>query len=304
MTIRNFSDMMQSARELGPVPVAVAAADDPEVLASLVEGQKEGIISAHLVGDQAAIEGIAAREGYDLAGMAIIHQPSHTLAARQVVSLVREGQAAIVVKGLLKTTELLGPVLDRDEGLRASNLLTHVALFEIEGRDQLLYISDSGVVLYPTWEQKLDIIRNVVDVAHKFGLVQPRVAILGATDRVSAKTGLGVEALTLSKMAKQGWVEDAVVEGPLPVDVAVNPRAAQVKGIETAMPGTADILICSNVESGNIMAKSLQQFVGARMAGMVTGARAPIIINSRADNAETRLLSLAMTVVWAGYRSA
>ncbi len=234
----------------------------------------------------------------------MVHEPSHSQAARRAVSLVRGGQAAIVVKGLLKTTELLGPVLDRNEGLRARSLLSHVALFEIEGREGLLYISDSGVVLYPTWEQKLEIIRGVVEVAHKFGLPEPRVAILGASDRVSAKTGLGVEALTLSKMAQQGWVKDAIVEGPLPVDVAVNPRAAQIKHISTAMPGTADVLIVPNVEAGNIMAKSLQQFVGARMAGMVTGARAPIIINSRADNAETRLLSLGMAVVWAGQRAA
>jgi phosphate butyryltransferase len=304
MAIRSFAEMMETARRLGPAPVAVAAADDPEVLASLVEGQKEGIVRAHLIGDQGAIEALAAREGYDLAGMSIVHEPSHPAAARRAVALVRGGEASIVVKGLLKTTELLGPVLDRNEGLRTRNLLTHVALFEIEGLDRLLYLSDSGVVLYPTWEQKLDIIRSAVDVAHKFGLAEPRVAILGATDRVSVQNGLGVEALTLGKMAEQGWIKNAIVEGPLPLDVAVNPRAAQVKGIRTAMPGTADILICPNVESGNIMAKSLQQFVGMRMAGMVTGARAPIIINSRADNAETRLLSLGMAVVWAGYRAA
>jgi len=303
IAIRNFDELLQTARRLGPAPVAVAAADDPEVLASLVEAQKEGIITAHLVGDQVAIEAIAAREGFDLTGMFIIHQPSHTQAARRVVALVRAGQASIVVKGLLKTTELLAPVLDRTEGLRDRDLLTHVAIIEITGRNQLLYASDSGVVLYPTWEQKLDIIRSVVALAQRFGVAEPRVAILGATDRVSIKTGLGVEALTLAKMAQQGAVKGAVVEGPLPLDVAVNPRAAQIKGITTAMPGTADILIFPDVEAGNIMCKAMQQIGGARVIGLIAGARAPIIINSRADDAETRLLSMAMAVVWARYTS-
>ena len=302
MPITNFVEMMDRARAIGPVSVAVAAADDPEVLTSLAEAQQAGIVRAYLVGDQAGIDQVASREGLDLAGMKVIHEPNHAQAARRVVGLVRNGEAAVVVKGQLKTTDLLGAVLDRNEGLRDRDLLTHVAIFDFPDRPQLLYVSDSGIVLYPTLDQKLDIIRGVVDLAQRFGLAQPKVAILGATDRVSPKVPVGVEALLISKMAQQGWLEGAIVEGPLPVDVAVNPWAAQIKGIQTAMPGTADILIVPNVEAGNIMCKALQFMGGARMAGIVIGARAPIIINSRADDAEARLHSLGMAVVWAGSR--
>ena len=298
MMITNFAEMMTSARNFGPVPVAVAAADDPEVLESIVEARKEGVVNGYLVGDQAAIESIAGRKGLDLAGFNIIHEPDHPQAARHVVALVRDGKAAIVVKGQLKTADLLKPVLDNNTGLRDKNLLSHVALFEIAGRSQLLYISDSGVVLYPTLEQKLDIIHNVVDAAHCFGLTLPKVAILGATDRVSLDAPRSVEALLLSQMARQGAVKGAIVEGPLPLDVVINPRAAQIKDIETAMPGTADILIVPGVDAGNIMCKAMQYLAGAQMAGMVVGARAPIIINSRADDARTRFLSLGMAVVW------
>ena len=174
MIINNFSEMMEYARKFGPVPVAVAVADDPETLSSLAEARAEGIITAYLVGDAPAIEAIAEEQGYDLTGMTVIHEPDHANAARKVVALVREGQAAVVVKGLLKTSELLKAVLDRENGLRDKGLLSHVAAFETSVRDQLVYVSDSGVVPYPTWEQKLQIIHGAVDVAHRFGVDLPQ----------------------------------------------------------------------------------------------------------------------------------
>ena len=298
MLIQDLSSMVEAAKDRGPVPAAVVAADDPEVLTSLVEAQQAGIVRGHLVGDCTTIEAIAQREQLDLRGMTLIQESDHARAARCAVAMVRNGEASIVVKGQLKTAEFLAPVLDRDEGLRTRKLLSHVAIFEIPNRGRLLYISDSGVVLYPTWEQKLEIIRGVVDLAHHFGIPTPKVAILGSTERISPSQPVGVEALMLSKMAEQGWVENAIVEGPLSIDVALNPRAAHVKGLRTAMAGTADILIVPSVESGNIMCKAMQYFAGARMAGLIIGARAPIIINSRADDAETRFLSLAMAALW------
>ena len=298
MAIANFAELIETARRIGPVPIAVAVAEDDQVLASLVEGRDEGIVAPYLVGDQDAIEAIAARDNLRIDGMPLIHEPNHRQAARRVVGLVRAGDARVVVKGLLKTTELLGPVLDHQDGLRDCGLLTHVAMFDIPGRNRLLFISDGGVVLYPTWEQKLEIIRNAVHTAHRFGVAEPRVAILGASERVSGETSLGVEQLVVAKMASQGWVEDAIVEGPLPLDVAIVPDAASIKGISTAMPGTADILIVPTVEAGNIVCKALQYFSGLPAPGIVVGARAPVIINSRADDAHTRLISSAMAVVW------
>lgn len=304
MIISNFSEMMEYARKFGPVPVAVAVADDPETLSSLVEAQAEGITTAYLVGDAPAIEAIAADQGYDLTGMTIIHEVDHVMAARKVVTLVREGQAAIVVKGLLKTSDLLKAVLDRDAGLRDKGLLSHVAAFETAVRDQLVYVSDSGVVPYPTWEQKLQIIHGVVDVAHRFGVECPKIAILGANERVDPAMPTGAESLMVARLAQEEWRGRAIIEGPMALDLALNPHVAFAEGINTAIPGTADILIVPNVESGNIMCKGMQYFAGARLAALIVGARAPILINSRADDATTRLHTLGMAVVWvAGHTS-
>ena len=304
MIINNFSEMMEYARKSGPVPVAVAVADDPETLSSLVEARAEGIITAYLVGDAPTIEAIAAGQGYDLTGMTVIHEPDHANAARKVVALVREGQAAVVVKGLLKTSELLKAVLDRENGLRDKGLLSHVAAFETSVRDQLVYVSDSGVVPYPTWEQKLQIINGAVDVVHRFGVDCPRIAILGANERVDPAMPTGAESLMVARLAQEEWKDRAVVEGPMAVDLALNPAVALAEGIDTAIPGNADILIVPNVESGNIMCKGMQYFAGARLAALIVGARAPILINSRADDATTRLHTLGMAAVWvAGYIS-
>ena len=299
MIINSFAEMMERAQTLGPLPVAVAAADDPNVLASLVEARQQGIVTPYLVGDASAIEAIAAREGFDLSDMTIINETDREQTARKVVSFVREGEAAIVVKGRINTAHLLKPVLDRDKGLRDRGLLTHIAVYEAPIRSQLFYVSDSGVVLYPTWEQKLQIIRSVVDMAHRFGVEQPKVAILGANERFDLDMPVGAESLLVARLAQKEWGDRAIVEGPMGLDLALDPQLALKEGIDTAIPGTADILIVPSVEAGNIMCKGIQYFADVRLAGLIVGARVPIIINSRADDVEPRLLSLAMAVIWA-----
>jgi phosphotransacetylase len=166
--------------------------------------------------------------------------------------------------------------------------------------DRLIYLSDSGVVVYPNVYQKLEIINNVVEVAHLFGVPEPKVAILAASETVHPKIPASIDALALSKMAEQGWVEGAVVDGPLGLDLAISPRAAELEESDSPVAGQADVLIVPNVEAGNIVAKGLLYFARARMAGLVVGAKVPIIISSRADSAETRYLSLAMAVILAG----
>lgn len=297
MRIRDFATMIQAARRKGPKRVAVAAAHDPEVLRSLEEARREGIATTgYLVGNAPLIEEIAQREGLSLEGFEVIHEPETARAARKVVLLAREGHADIVVKGQLKTAELLSTALNKEIGLRARRLMTHVGIFEIPGMEKLIYISDSGVVPYPDVYQKLEIIRNAVEIAHRFGLEEPRVAILAATEAVHPKIPASIDALALAKMAEQGWVEGAIVDGPMALDTAISSYSAEVKGIKSPVAGQADILIVPNVEAGNIMAKGIQYFAHARMAGHVVGAKVPIIINSRADTAETRFLSLAMAV--------
>ena len=303
MRITTFEELVSVAREVGPVRIAVAGAHDPQVLAAVAQAQREGMVEATLAGDWPAIEAYAAQTGVDLAGATLHHEPDPKQAARRAVDLARTGQADVVVKGQIKTGDLLGVALSRHIGIRGRNLLSHVGIFELPGMDRLIYLSDSGVVVYPTIYQKLEIINNVVQVAHLFGVAEPKVAILAASDTVHPKIQASIDALALSKMAEQGWVEGAVVDGPLGLELAISRQAAELEESDSPIAGEADVLIVPNVEAGNIVAKGLIYFARARMAGLVVGAKVPIIISSRADSAETRYLSLAMAVILAGAAS-
>jgi phosphate butyryltransferase len=299
MRITTLDEMAAVASQAGPVPIAVAAAHHPQVLRAVDQARREGMVEVTLVGDWPAIEAYSAQTGVDLDGMTIVHEPDAQLAARKVVSLARNGQTGVVVKGQVKTSVLLGAALNRHVGIRGMGLLTHVGIFELPGMERLIYLSDSGVLVYPDVTQKLEIINNVVSVARLFGIPEPRVAILAASDTVHPKIPASIDALALAKMAEQGWVEGAVVDGPLGLELAISTEAARAEESDSPIAGLADILIVPNVEAGNIVAKGLQYFAHARMAGLVVGARVPIIISSRADTAETRYLSLAMAVVLA-----
>jgi phosphate butyryltransferase len=299
MKIRKLEDMVSAARQVGPVPIAVAAAHDPEVLRAVDQAHRDGMIEATLVGDWPAIEAYATQVEADLTGVNVLHEPDPQRAARQVVDLARNDRAGVVVKGQVKTSELLGVALNRHVGIRGQGILSHVGIFELPGMERLIYLSDSGVVVYPDVYQKLEIINNVVRVAHLLGVEEPKVAILAASETVHPKIPASIDALALSRMADQGWVAGAVVDGPLGLDLAISPRAAELEGSDSPIAGMADVLIVPNVEAGNIVAKGLQYFAHARMAGLVVGARVPIIISSRADSAETRYLSLAMAAILA-----
>ena len=280
------------------MPIAVAAAHDPEVLKAVDRARREGMVEATLVGDWPAIEAYAAQTDVDLSNTTIIHEPDPQQAAQQVVGLARDGQIGIVVKGQIKTSELLGAALNRHVGIRGRGLLTHVGIFELPGMDRLIYLSDSGVLVYPDVYQKLEIINNVVAVARLLGCPNPG-SHPGRQRRPSTPR---------SRPASMPW--------PCPrwpsragssahwstVLWAWNwpsrPEAAELEESDSPIAGLADVLIVPNVEAGNIVAKGLLYFAHARMAGLVVGAQVPIIISSRADTAETRYLSLAMAVYW------
>lgn len=299
MQITTFDDLIAAAQTGEPVPIAVAAAHDPEVLRAVGQAQREGMVEATLAGDWPAVEAFAAETDVDLDGMTFHHEPEAGLAARHVVSLARQGLVKVVVKGQIKTASLLSSALNRHTGIRGRGLVTHVGIFELPGMDRLIYLSDSGVVVYPDVYQKLEIINNAVGVAGAFGVVKPKVAILAASATVHPKIPASIDALALAKMAEQGWVEGAVVDGPLGLELAISPQVAALEECDSPIAGLADILIVPNVEAGNIVAIGLLYFAHARMAGLVVGAQVPIIINSRADSAETRYLSLAMAAVLA-----
>ena len=289
--------LVTQAESLPTGHLAVAAAHDPEVLRSVDEAQKRGIATADLIGDAHKIEAIARDLNLDLVGVIIEDQTDDQEAAARAVSLVREGRANVLVKGQIKTSDLLKAALDRESGIRDKNLLSHIGLFEAPGMDRTLILSDAGVVLYPTVEQRVIITQNAVEAAHRLDTPDPKVAILAANDTVHPARPGSVDALVIAQMAKDGWVSGATVEGPMSMDVAMDPEVARLRGIESPVAGQADIVIVPNVDAGNVAAKAILYVGNGMMAGVVVGARAPIIINSRADDATTRLRSVAMAAL-------
>lgn len=299
MPVQNFDQLMELARERGPKTVAVAAAAQEAVLLAVNDAEEQGIADVILIGDQPKIESIGHDNKVDLGRLEIIHEPDPIQAARQTMYLINENRVQIAMKGAIQTTDFLRAVLDRKIGLQAGRLLSHVAAFDIPELDRLLLISDAGVVVAPTLEQKADIVRNAIDVAHRLGVVQPKVALLAATETVNPKIPATVDAAALSKMADRKQIMGGIVDGPLTLDNAISQTSTTIKGVESPVAGRADVLIAPDLEAGNLLAKGITYFAQAYMAGIIVGARAPIILPSRSDTHEAKLLAIAMCVVFA-----
>jgi phosphate butyryltransferase len=231
--------------------------------------------------------------------MEIIHHPRPEEAAWQVMKLVSDGQADIAMKGRVETSDFLRAALSKDLGLRTGRLFTHVAVFEIPGFDRLIFISDAGVVVAPDLEQKVSIVQNAIYVAHAMGVSLPRVAVLAATEVVNPKIPTTLDAANLSKMADRGQIKGGLVDGPLALDNAISPESARIKGIKSEVAGYADILIAPDIEAGNVLAKAITYFAQGKMAGVVVGARCPLILPSRSDTREAKLVALALGVMLA-----
>jgi phosphate butyryltransferase len=297
--ITNFDQLLAAAKRFGPKRIAIAGSEEHEVLLAAQDATKEGLVKCTLVGSVDKMYRAAEEHGISLYGMSLLDEPDAKKTIRRVVALAHEGEADIVMKGSVSTGSLLSAVLNRETGLRTGNLLSHVGVFEVPGYDRFIFISDGGVNIDPTVDQKLDIILNAVEVAHRLGLAEPRVALLAASELLSPHIPASIHALALAKMAEQGWVEGALVDGPLALDTAVSPKAAEIAGIPGPVAGHADILIVPDVDTGNVVAKVITFFVRGRMAGVVMGARVPLVISSRADLHEVKLVSMALGVVLA-----
>ncbi len=299
MAIRTFTELMKAALEVGPKTVAIAAAHEREILLAAADAERQGLADCILVGDRAAIRDIAEQGSIDIGRMMIIHEPEPKLAARKVMELVRLGHAQIAMKGKIETGDFLRAALDREAGLRVGRLLTHVGVFQIPGFDRLLFISDAGVVVAPTMEQKIEIVQNAIYVAQRLGVEEPKVAILAATEMVNPKIPTTLDAANLAKMADRGQIKGGIIDGPLALDNAISLESARIKGIKSEVAGRADILIAPDIEAGNMLAKALTYFAKARMAGIVVGGKSPLIVASRSDPHETKLVSMALGVLLA-----
>jgi phosphate butyryltransferase len=292
--IKDYDEMLKAAAAAGPVPVVIAAAHEHEVLVAASEAQTRGIINAILVGDAQAIRRMAQDHHLDLHAMHIVNEPDEALAAGKAMRIVAQGEAKVAVKGQVQTPVFLHSALRREAGLRTEQLISHVGVFEIPGFDRLLFITDGGVVLFPTLEQKREIVSNGIAVAHGLGIAQPKVALLAAADEVLSDQPVTVEIAEIVAMQERWEAEGAVVGGPFLLDTAVSPEIAKQRGRGGRVAGHAEVLVGPDVESVNIMAKGITYFAQGRMAGLVVGAKAPLVVGSRADPPKTRLVCIAV----------
>ena len=292
-----FRSLLARASGAPPLPTAIAHPCDANALASAVDAAKAGLIIPILVGPRARIEAAAKAADVDIAPFRLVDTPHSEASAAAAVALVRQGEAGLLMKGSLHTDELLHAVLEPETGLRTGRRLSHVYLFDVPGYPRPLLITDAAVNIAPALEEKRDIIQNAIDLAHVMGVAEPRVAVLSAVETVNPKIPSTVDAAALSKMAERGQIQGGLVDGPLAFDNAVSPAAASEKGIVSPVAGQADILLVPDLEAGNMLAKQLSFLAGADAAGIVLGARVPIILASRADSERTRLASCAVAVL-------
>lgn len=300
--IYSFHELVDSVKNAGR-RIAVAVAQDAEVLIAVRKAADLGIVHPILVGEEAQIKSIAAELNISLSGMEIINEADKVEACRKAVKLVHDGDADVVMKGIVDTSVILKAVLDKDIGLRESPVLSHVALFGVEGFDRLLYITDAAMCIAPDVEQKAHIINNAVRVAHALGNENPIVTCLCAVEKVNLKMQATLDAQELVERNKRGEIAGCTVCGPLALDNAVSEEAAKHKGITDPNAGKADILLVPYIEAGNIFYKSLTYMAKAQNAGMIVGAKAPVVVTSRADSDETKLNSIALAIAVAANKA-
>ncbi|WP_352404590.1 phosphate butyryltransferase [Sporanaerobacter acetigenes] len=296
---KGFDDLLELAKKKGPKKLAVAVAQDREVLLAVKKAKELGIADAILVGDKKEIEKVAKEVGLDLAQFEVIDEVDNVLACRKAVSLVSSGSADVVMKGIIDTAIIMKQVLDSEIGLRTGKVISHVAVFSVPTYEKILTITDAAMNIHPDLNQKKEIVENAVSFAHSLDIDNPKVAIVCAREKVSPKMEATVHAKELEDMNKNGEITDCIVGGPLALDNAISKEAAKHKGIDSPVAGDADILVVPNIEAGNVLYKSLTFFAGARNAGLIVGTSAPIVLTSRSDTEEAKLYSIALGVLMA-----
>jgi phosphate acetyltransferase len=289
-----YERLIERAQALGPTPTAVVHPCDASALQGAIGAAQLGLIEPILVGPRERIEAAAAAAGIDIAGVPLVEAPYSHAAATAGVLLVREGKAQALMKGSLHTDELMAAVVKRDTGLRTARRVSHCFVMDVPGHEQALIITDAAINIAPTLEEKVDILQNAIDLAHALGVTEVRVAILSAMETVNPKVPSTIEAAALCKMLDRGQISGALVDGPLALDNAIDPEAARIKKIVSPVAGRANVLLVPDLESGNMLAKSLSFLAGADTAGIVLGARVPIILTSRADSVLSRMASCAV----------
>jgi phosphate acetyltransferase len=294
--------LIARARALPPLRVAVVHPVDALSLAGALAAAGEGLIEPVLIAPRKKLKRAAEAAGLDLAGVEIVDAPHSHAAAAAAVALAREGKAHAVMKGALHTDEVMAEAVRRDGGLRTERRFSHIYVMDAPAYPKLLFVTDAAINISPTLDEKRDIVQNAIDLAHGLGVAVPKVAILSAVELVYAKLPSTIDAAALCKMADRGQIRGGLLDGPLAIDNAISPEAARAKGLTSAVAGDADILIAPNIDAGNMLAKQLDYLGGAVAAGVVIGAKVPIILTSRAETTLPRVAACAVASLFARNR--
>ncbi len=294
MILKSLNTFIEIAKSKTKKKIAVAAAEDQPVLEAVANARKEGICDAILVGNKSEIEKIAKNINFDLSKVEIIDEVNPANSSRIAVRLVREQKAHILMKGMVGTADFLRAILDKDNGLRKGQLLSHIGFFESPNYHKLIALTDVAQNIAPTLEEKIAILNNAVDLYHRLGVDSPKVAILAAVETVNPKMPATIDAALLTMMNKRKQIKGCIVDGPLAFDNAVSEEATHHKGIVSEVAGDSDLLLVPNIEAGNILYKSFTYFGNAVVAAIILGATAPIVLTSRADSDRSKMMSIAL----------
>ena len=297
-----YERLLERCAKLQPVPTAVAHPCEATALSGAIEAGEARLINPILVGPAAKIEAVAKSAGIDLGSAEIVDTEHSHASAAKAVALIREGRAELLMKGSLHTDELLGAVVARETGLRTGRRISHVFLMDVPTYHKVLVVTDAAINIAPTLDDKVDICQNAIDLAIALGLEKPKVAILAAVETVTSKMPSTIDAAALCKMADRGQIKGGILDGPLAFDNAISKQAAEIKGIKSPVAGDPDILLVPDLEAGNMLAKQLSFLANADSAGLVLGARVPIILTSRADSVRSRIASCAVAMIAAHAR--
>lgn len=292
--IKHLSELVDIAKSKRTRKIAVAAAGDQDVLEALKNAMNEKIVEPILVGDEVKIKEICKRIQFDISELELINIPEREPASFKAAELVREGKAEILMKGMVSTGILLKAVLDKETGLRKGGTLSHCAVFESPFYHKLLGVTDAAMNVYPDLNEKINIIRNAVELFHRLGNMNPKVAIVGSVETINPKMEATMHAATISMMNYRGQIKDCIVDGPLAIDNAVSKKSAEQKNIRSDVAGDVDIILAPNIDGANILYKSLNFLGGASSAAVIMGAKAPVVLTSRADSEKSKFLSIAL----------
>lgn len=290
--MKNFSELIDKVKSKNPFTIAVAAADDTDVLGAVKMAQDLGFVKPILVGDKEKINTIM--DQLEMDGCMVIHNPDSASASAQAVSIVKSGEAQVLVKGMVNTSVYMKAILNRENGLRTGRLISLTAVYEMPCYHKLIFGTDSGINTAPNLEQKVDILNNALLAMAGMGIHNPKVALLAANEMVDPKIPATADAAALVQMAQEGIFPPAIIEGPLSLDIAFDAHAAAHKGITSKVSGDPDLLLFPNIEGGNLLGKSWLQFNQAKWAGIVLGASSPVVLGSRSDTPEIKLNSIAL----------